>query len=548
MKQKVQLFTILFSIFLVSAIPQGEGLVILHTNDLHSWLLKYDNKNIISPLAKISTSIKKEKNNSKNLLVVDAGDFLMGTPFQLTEVETAFTLKLMGDVGYDVIGLGNHEFDFDFDNLNAMLRKAESYQNCPSIVNSNLLYRSEFIKPYKIIEKGDFKIGVFSVMGRGATKSANILHTTPFESAIKKSKETIAKLKKEGVDLIICISHSGISFPEKNKAEGEDVDLARKVPGIDIIISGHSHTETHRPVFIENTMIVQAGDYGRFIGKLELDSSKKLVSYSLIPLDKTIKEDEIILNKIVQQKFSISKKTFQTRGFGLSDTLCEIGESFFIKNFNFKNLTADVVTDAIYNYQRTKKQDQTDLVIIANGMIRAKLTDRNKRIITPYETFCIYPLGIQLDSIPQNDLISQRFSGKEIIKIFEILLIANSVSNRYKFHFSGCRIKVAKNNPPFKKVQSIEFRKDNAYTELDLNKKYILTCSKVLFNQLYSIEKRSNGILKIKGEGAIESDSICVWDALNFYFQNMPDTNKNGIPDFSPIYRYNNPRITFSEY
>ena len=122
----------------------------------------------------------------------------------------------------------------------------------------------------------------------------------------------VKELKSEKCDIIICVSHSGVSKEKNGEWGGEDVELARAVKGIDLIIGGHSHTKLDQPVIVNGIPIVQTGEFGQFVGCLSMSYSpgyRQVDEYRLIPVDDKIIGDEHI-NQLIngsERRISISK-------------------------------------------------------------------------------------------------------------------------------------------------------------------------------------------------------------------------------------------------
>lgn len=255
-------------------------LVILHTNDTHSQIdplpanhTKYPNQGGIAARA---TIIEKYRQSNDHVLLLDSGDFFQGTPY-FNRFHGVLEMKLMSALGYDVVTLGNHDFDIGIEGF----MKAQQYANF-SFVNANYDLGStplqQIVKPFQIIEKGPFKIGVFGIgiNLNGLVAASNfegLLFKDPYESA----QEAIATLQKENCDLIICLSHLGYDYPDKSKPS--DVNLAQKVSGIDLILGGHTHTFMDAPAKVQNPLgrevwIHQVGWAGVRLGVIEVSEQK----------------------------------------------------------------------------------------------------------------------------------------------------------------------------------------------------------------------------------------------------------------------------------
>ncbi|MDI6742825.1 MAG: metallophosphoesterase, partial [Smithella sp.] len=245
-------------------------LMILFTHDLHSYFLPHktltdEGKSLQQGgYAKLACVIDEQRQlHQDKSVLVDAGDFSMGTLFHTPFMTEAFELRLMGKMGYDVTTLGNHDFDFHPYGLARMLNAAMSKGGkLPAIVASNVVlskndpgdamlkrpFADYPVREYMIIERNGLKIGLFGIIGRDAVHDAPFAKPVTFSDATEAGKRMVDILRnKEKVDIIICLSHSGTSA---NKRKSEDENLAKAVPQIDVIISGHTHTVLPEPIVI----------------------------------------------------------------------------------------------------------------------------------------------------------------------------------------------------------------------------------------------------------------------------------------------------------
>src|SRR5690606_38709916 len=152
--------------------------------------------------------------------------------------------------------------------------------------------------------------GLFSLIGKDADESAPYAPPVTFGKIIPAAKKLVRNLKKEGCDVIICLSHSGIRKDDKGEWTGEDVKLASKVKGIDLIISGHTHTLLKEPLVVNAVPIVAVGDNGRFVGRIDarvINGSLKLEKYEAIPVDDRTTALEEIQSEIVLQQQKINE-------------------------------------------------------------------------------------------------------------------------------------------------------------------------------------------------------------------------------------------------
>jgi 5'-nucleotidase len=258
-------------------------LTILYTNDVHSRIEpfpdndpKYANQGGAARRAAIIKKIRKEE---KNVLLLDAGDIFQGTPyFNFYAGELEF--KLMSQMGYDLATLGNHDFDLGADNIVKQMPHANF-----EFVNANYDFKDSplagRINPYKIINKGGLKIGVFGLgielQGLVEKKNyGNIQYNDPIEAA----KKTAAILKNDKkCDYVICLSHLGYNYAEKKVS---DSILSEQTKDIDLIIGGHTHTFLEEPKLKNNTAnelvyVTQVGWAGIWLGRIDVMFSKNTV-------------------------------------------------------------------------------------------------------------------------------------------------------------------------------------------------------------------------------------------------------------------------------
>ncbi|MBC7189155.1 metallophosphatase, partial [Candidatus Aerophobetes bacterium] len=315
---KYKRYAFLFILFLISILyfPQsasaGYTLTILHTNDLHSHLDKFPR------LFSVIEKIKKEK-KGEDILLLDSGDFMIGTLYHLLTKTSSPELTLMHTLGYDATCLGNHEFDWGCETLAKIITTAEKNKEGKTvpIVASNIcfnlfddrddalekLYKKGIIKPYliKTLSNGQ-KVGIIGILGKEAEEEAPGVPPAGFIHSVEFIRQKVNALREKDVDILICLSHSGIK---------EDKKLAKSVKGIDIIIAGHCHTALFKPVHAGNTLILEAGSYADYLGKLEVfveNGKVEVRDYRLIPIDENIPEDPSLQKTVAEYRDIIDKK------------------------------------------------------------------------------------------------------------------------------------------------------------------------------------------------------------------------------------------------
>ncbi len=265
--------------------PESAKLLILHTNDMHAqyvpvkaFWVEGEVKPLIGGFGALDAYITLEREKGVPTLLMDAGDLMTGTPLSDLEydgVKGGALLKMMNDMGYDIMTLGNHEFDNGQENVS----KFREVANFP-IVNANLLKEGKPIAPtYEILEIAGINVGVVGLMTKFFYEVVAKSRIEGLELiCLSEAAKDIVKEIDPITDLIILLTHAGV---EENK------ELAREIPGVDIIIGGHRHTRLEQPVIENGVIILQTGSKTYDLGSLEIVVQGDSVSWykgGLIPL------------------------------------------------------------------------------------------------------------------------------------------------------------------------------------------------------------------------------------------------------------------------
>ena len=260
--------------------PKLHTLTILHTNDTHSQVEALEEgkrDEFCGGYTRRMGLIAQERKADPNLLVFDAGDFCQCPPY-FNFYHGRIEIDAMNRMGYDVVMLGNHEFDNGVDTLAAILQGAQFPVVCANydVTNSPL---EDIVKPYTILRRAGMKIGVFGlgINPKGLVAEHNfypLQYLDPVEAAQKTAD--ILKHQKH-CDVVICLSHLG--------THSNDINLAKATKDIDIIIGGHTHAVLD--TLINRTVIGQTGRYLAHIGATHIRmKGNKITSieYRNIPL------------------------------------------------------------------------------------------------------------------------------------------------------------------------------------------------------------------------------------------------------------------------
>lgn len=249
-------------------------LIILQTSDVHSRIepinQKGDRNFNEGGFVRRATFLDQFHKEHKNVLLFDCGDISQGTPYY-NMFQGEVEVKLMNVMKYDAMTIGNHEFDFDVDNMERLFKMADFPVVCANY-NLDATVLKDVVKPYVILDRFGLKIGVF---GLGAKPEgliqANKCEGVVYEDPIRVSNEVAAELKEKGCDLVICLSHLGVQM---------DRDLVTKTRNIDVILGGHSHTFMKGPQNYQNldgkeVPLMHTGKSGVRVGRLDLTVKRK---------------------------------------------------------------------------------------------------------------------------------------------------------------------------------------------------------------------------------------------------------------------------------
>ena len=282
-------FRVLVLAFFVLCVPsllaaQESYLTILHTNDTHSTLFPYGPMDSWGGIARLSSLVKELKRERPNVLVLNSGDVFVGT-FEFNKYLGYPELKIMEGM-YDVMCLGNHEFDLGLEALLGIVSGQVGGGTpvtlpilCANINLDGMPVLKNFIHPYLVKEVGGLKVGLTGVVTTDEinySPDVYALLSDPFQAA---GQAAFMLRNVEQVDIVVCLSHLGKAY---------DVMGLSQVPGIDIIVGGHSHDAIFGPTIVNGKIIAQAGEFGHYLGEIKIKYDGKevrLVRQRLHPVD-----------------------------------------------------------------------------------------------------------------------------------------------------------------------------------------------------------------------------------------------------------------------
>ncbi len=277
----------------ISGNNRQKKLTILHTNDVHSHIEPFPENHKDFPnmggYARRAALVKHIREQEEQVILLDCGDIFQGTPY-FNFFKGALDISLMSKMKYDVATIGNHEFDNGIEELANQIKKASF-----PFVNSNYKINNTplegLLSPYKIIQKGDIKVGVIgSGIKLDGLVNQQMYGSIEYNDPVLICSQLATELKqKKQCDIVICLSHLGYEY---NSSQVSDRTLAQNSENIDIILGGHTHTFLEQPTLIKNklnkTVIVnQAGWGGVKLGRIDLvlgsdDRSNQVVNNAML--------------------------------------------------------------------------------------------------------------------------------------------------------------------------------------------------------------------------------------------------------------------------
>ncbi len=583
---KKKLFLILIFIILafvpihLLATDKADEITIIFTHDMHS----HFDSDIVSKdgltsqkggFAKVKTIIDDIKTQNANTLVLDGGDFSMGTLYQTLFSSYAPELKLMELMGYEATTLGNHEFDYRASGLTDMLCNAvQNSDHLVPIVISNIDWEKTLsdgalkedasklknamdaygVQDYIIFEKNGLKVALFGILGEEAISYAPLSGLLFFDP-IDKAKEVVAQIKTaEEPDLIICLSHSGTSDNEK---QSEDELLAKAVPDIDVIISGHTHTTLQEPIIIGTTIICSCGSYTYNVGSLTLKKdtvgSFSLSNYQLIPVNEKTKDDPIIKNKITEYKNLVNKNYLSLYDYQYDEILAATAFPFTeFEQFSLKleedslgNLIAD---SYIYAIKQTEGEqyENINLAVVPSGVIRGSFDEGP---ITVSEIYNVSSLGIGQDNIAGYPLVSIYLTGKELKAVAEVDASISTIMPTAQLYMSGLSYTYNPHRLFMNRVTDVYLIQDEQPVPIDDNKLYRVVAGLYSAQMLGTVKEKSFGLLSITpkdsaGDEILNFEDHIVytqnqielkeWVALAWYINSFP--SNNDVPQVPSYY------------
>lgn len=460
--------------------PKTFNLSLMHTNDTHAHL---DN------VAKRITAIKEVRSEKPDALLLDAGDVFSGTLY-FNEFKGQADLEFMNLAGYDLMTFGNHEFDLG-SSPEGHQALADFVKNADfPIVSTNVdlsndeklnpLYKDKMTKKPKdgsiyptIIKKVNGEKVGFIGLTTEETADISSPEGVVFENYIEEAEEAVKNLERRGINKIVAITHLGY---DDNPAYDNDIELAKQVDGLDVIVGGHSHTKLAEPVVIstdENgqtkdaTVIVQASQYGEFLGTLDVQFNKKgeVIGQAgeLIEV-KTKAEDPEAAELLKKYSSKIDElKNTPTGGVAEKELANPRSEGDGPSVRSNETELGNLITDGMLDKAR-EFNPNVAMAFQNGGGIRAPI---DKGEITYGDVLTTLPFG--------NTLATMKLTGAEIKAALEHSVSQSPKESGGFLHVSGMKFTFDSTKAADSRVVTMEVKNaDGTYTAIDIAKEYTI--------------------------------------------------------------------------
>ena len=571
---------------------------ILFTHDLHSHFLPQPTAEggESGGYARLKTVIDGERAVNPDALLVDGGDFSIGSLIQTLYTTQAAELRTMGAMGYDAVTIGNHEFDHKGVGFAEMLNSAKAAQQAavelllvdarpledmdaykerfgpvtpvlPTLLEANYAPADDnpdraFIRSamenYGVtdcvtLERGGVTYGLFGLMGVDSDECAPTSGFTRTDAA-KAAKRCVETLKGEGAEIIVCLSHSGTG---DSLASSEDEELAKAVDGIDVIVSGHTHSTLAEPLVVNDTYIVSSGPYCQNLGSLTFSwddgGEKRLLDYRLIPIDETVAENPEIAGIVEQWKDMVGEAYLARYGLTYDEVLTHSDYDLNTpaSAVQENNGLGTLVSDAFLWADRTLNAAYADsphtVSVTADGVLRANLPAGD---LTAAMAFDVLSMGVGEDGTSGFPLVAVYLTGKELKAAMEVDASVTPIMPAAQLYMSGAKYAFNTKRMFFNRVYDAaltdvtfdESGTGNAY-EIDDNALYRVVTGMYSAQMLGTVKSKSMGLLSLEPKQAngtpVTDFADCIlydangnelkeWYALAAYLEQF---GEDGLPD-----------------
>ena len=544
---------------------------VLFTHDLHSHFLPQSGEGggESGGYARLKSAIDGEKERFPDALVLDAGDFSIGSLIQTLYTTQAAELRTMGAMGFDATTIGNHEFDHESVGFANMLNAAvESGETVPAMLAANYVVSDdnpdgEFVRQAMenygvretmILERGGVKYGLFGLMGVDAHDCAPTSGFALLDAA-EAAERCVEELEAQGAEFIICLSHAGTG---ESLEVSEDEVLAEEVDGIDLIVSAHTHTTLQKPIVVEDTYIVSAGPYCENLGTANFrrdgNGGWLLTDYYLTPIDETLEDDGDIAALVEDWKDRVGEEYL--RRYDLTYDQVLTTAEFDLKTpasgvqagNNLGELVADSFLWAVEHLEADAPDVRT-VSVTADGVLRASLRAGE---LTTTQAFDVLSMGVGSDGTSGFPLVAVYLTGRELKAAAEVDASVTPIMPAAQLYMGGMEYGFNTNRMFFNRVTAAQlyepwFKNDPAgegVTPIADDQLYRVVTGMYSAQMLGTVKSKSMGLLSLEPKMAdgspvtdfdacilrdAEGNEIKEWYALAAYLEAL---GEEGVPAF----------------
>lgn len=450
---------------------------ILHINDWHS-RIESNNKfestcsaeeegkgECIGGAARLVTALKQERDKlaGQNVLFLDAGDNFQGSLFYTTYKGKAEG-EFLNQMKPDAMTLGNHEFDDGEDAIAPFLEAAQFPVTTANVKPNAQSKLGDRVKPSVVLDIGGQKIGIVGGLTNDVVDIASPGPNITIEDDVKAMTAEVEKLKAEGVNKIIALTHIGYV---------RERDVIAKIPGVDVVVGGHSHSllsntdpkaEGPYPTMVDNpdgykVPVVQAASYSKYLGEIKIvfddNGVVKEATGAPIFLDKSITPDPAVLARIKElgapiEELKAKEVSESTKPIDGSRETCRAREC------EMGNLVADAILDRV-------KGQGVQIVFQNGGGLRASI---DQGVVTMGEVLTVLPF--------QNTLATFQITGKDVVDALE-----NGASQLEEgagrfAQVAGLKYSFDKSQAPGSRIKDVQVKEGDAWKPIDPAKTYLV--------------------------------------------------------------------------
>ena len=445
----------------------------------------------------------------EDTVLLDAGDFSTGSIYDTLLTRNAPDLSMLGMMGYDATMLGEREFASGTEALTQMLNAASA---SPAIVCSNLTFADDaetvLLKEawqakggteYKVLEKGGHRIGVFTVFDPACVTTVSLLGGVTLEEPIACAQRMVTLLKEqESCDYIICMYHSKGAPAEEGS---HDRLLAESVDGINLMISGHTVLPTEEPMKANDTLIVSGGQYGDYLGVVDLNKETlEPMRVMMQPVNTSVYEANGSIQDVISgYRNEIGSSVLSAYGYNFD-------RAFAVTDFNLtdidrnsdilsNNSVADLITDAYAQYYEPAERDEAMAIAMVSrrdltgslfaGEIRAE------------DLFNIIGRGIGTDGTPASPLARVYMYGSDLFDLCELDCTIFRDEPENQFYFANMRYEYTDTRIPFDRVTEVYVdAADGYYVPVIKDRLYPVVMEYQLLRRLPSLFEKAEGNLE----------------------------------------------------